>query len=49
MLGWNEIIEKIDELFKLFDVNFDIYVVILMWSGMFLSGGYVELVFDVIK
>lgn len=47
--GWNETIEKIDESLKSADANFDIYVVISMWSGTLLSGGHVEPVPAAIK
>jgi len=47
--GWNETIEKIDESLKSADANFDIYVVISMWSGTLLGGGYVEPIPEAIK
>jgi multiple sugar transport system substrate-binding protein len=47
--GWNETIEKIDQSLQSPDANFDIYVVISMWSGTLLGGGHIEPVPDAIK
>jgi len=47
--GWNETIEKIDQSLKSPDTNFDIYVVISMWSGTLLGGGHIEPVPEAIK
>ncbi len=47
--GWNETIEKIDQSLKSPDANFDIYVVISMWSGTLLGGDYIEPVPAAIK
>ncbi|MFZ4625449.1 MAG: hypothetical protein ACOYNF_14595, partial [Rhodoferax sp.] len=44
--GWNETIEKIDQSIKSPDANFDIYVVISMWSGTLFSGDHIEPVPD---
>ena len=47
--GWNETIDKIDQSLKSPDANFDIYVVISMWSGTLLGGNYIEPVPEEVK
>lgn len=47
--GWNETIEKIDQSLKTPDANFDIYVVISMWSGTLLGGNHIEPVPEAVK